>query len=251
MVTFDVKAYSPKTKLMKESTNKLKGSFGFLSGKQILILLSLAIVIGSCKEGPIGPVGPVGPPGADGAPGQTFENYLQTFPESFTFTSPFSTTASAGSEPWSRVTVQHYRDGVNVNFLDEGKVKSGITLDNGTSTMAIAVDMPRSGICQFEVSIGSEPNFDYLKWFVDGTVVNGISGTGGPFVFYFELTKGAHTIEFKYIKDASGGPVVDGAKLDNILITNYAVSSRISLPDAPVLPATVALWSERPLGLSK
>jgi hypothetical protein len=117
--------------------------------------------------------------------------------------------------------------------------------------MTITVNMPHSGICQFEASVDSEITYDYLKWFLDGTEVNGISGTGGPFVFYFSVPSGAHTIDFRYTKDGSIDIGADAALVDNILITNYAVGGRMVLPPPPVLPSTVSLLSERPAGLTK
>lgn len=68
-----------------------------------LYFVSILLLFTSCseKEGPIGPAGPAGPTGATGAVGangQNFSNYLQTFPGTFTFAAPFSTTATAGSQ---------------------------------------------------------------------------------------------------------------------------------------------------------
>ena len=239
---------------MRVHPNRLVTVFNTPSQKaaMIMLFLSLAAMNYSCKEGAVGPAGPagtVGPAGADGADGENYSNYLQTFPASFAFTNPFSTTATAGSSPWSRVTTTHF--GVPPETSDEGKAQSGVTLSNGTSTMGIAVNMPHSGICQFEVSISCEQGFDYVKWFIDGTEVNGISGIGGPFIYYFNVPIGAHTIDFRYIKDGTITAGSDACKVDNILITNYQVGSRMALPSTPVLPPTVTLWSERPAGLTK
>jgi len=203
-------------------------------------------------EGPVGPTGPTGSngsagadgaagaAGAAGADGQNFNDFLQNFETDMV---PFTT---SGDAVWFRVSANHYGPAGGIQYLEKSMLmKSGTITHSQESNLQIVFDMPHSGIFTFEVSIDSEQNIDWMSWFLDGVQINGISGSGGPFILYFEVPAGPNTVNFKYIKDASTSVGFDAAKIDNVLITNYETSGRMALPPVPELPNTVSLWSDR------
>lgn len=102
-------------------------------------------------------------------------------------------------------------------------------------------DMPVEGVCSFQVEISSEVSADYLYWYLNGDVIDGISGIGGPFTFYIQLPAGENQIVWSYQKDASVAEGADGAVIDNVVVTNYEATCLSS----PELPSTVSLFSQK------
>jgi hypothetical protein len=68
----------------------------------------------------------------------------------------------------------------------------------------------------FDFFVSSELNFDFLKFFIDGSLVQQWSGQAGWTTFSFPVTSGTHMLEWRYAKDPSGSAGFDAAFIDNV-----------------------------------
>jgi hypothetical protein len=128
-------------------------------------------------------------------------------------------------------------------------VKTGAIAHSQVSKLILNTrNYPAQTIVSFTVSIDSEDSFDYLLWLVDGQIVNGISGQGGPMTFNFLVLPGSHTLEWRYVKDASISVGDDAVLIDDILIEKWSVPSRLASPE---LPEGMSYWNDRPENISK
>lgn len=92
-----------------------------------------------------------------------------------------------------------------------------------------------SGAIMFRWKVSSESNADYLRFNVDGTNLNEISGTKAPWTQVSNRVEGAqtdHTLRWEYVKDISYASSIDCGWVDDIIwIPDY--------PDPKVTPAIV------------
>jgi hypothetical protein len=95
----------------------------------------------------------------------------------------------------------------------------------------------------FYYNISSEISFDWLRWELDGKIVDGISGsmTSDSWrVATFAIPPGQHTIRWYYSKDGSNSSGLDCGFVDGILITNYANQKIVNT----IPPEGTVLWSQ-------
>jgi hypothetical protein len=116
---------------------------------------------------------------------------------------------TAGNAPWIVQT--------NQVALGTFAARSGVIGNSQTSSLLLTGDYP-AGIGSFALRVSSEPGWDYLKFFMDGTLVQQWSGDIGWSSFSFPVTAGAHTFEWRYEKDANGTFGLDAAFIDNLLL---------------------------------
>lgn len=90
-------------------------------------------------------------------------------------------------------------------FTHDGKnaLRSGGISDGGTSTTTINFKLLQSGSIEFNYTVSSEGNYDWLTITLDGTQIVRVSGTVSWTVFTKELDIGDHVLELKYTKDGS------------------------------------------------
>jgi uncharacterized repeat protein (TIGR02543 family) len=113
----------------------------------------------------------------------------------------------SGGTPW---TVQ-----TDVVFVGQYAARSGVIAD-GQSSSLIYTGKFRDGNGAFDYRVSSETNFDFLKFFVDGTLQNQWSGEAGWANFPFSISAGTHTLEWRYVKDATGKAGLDAAFIDDV-----------------------------------
>ena len=94
-------------------------------------------------------------------------------------------------------------------------LKSGAVGDNAYSGITYTGHF-RDGFVRFHRRVSSEPNADYLRFYVDGEKKGEWSGavpwdTAGVY-----LTAGVHTLDWKYEKNASGVAGSDAAWIDSV-----------------------------------
>lgn len=198
----------------------------------ILVSFVLAGVIGlfGCK----GDEGPVGPAGEQGPPGTSYTDLWEDF-ESGNFT----------TYPWQMSGDADWHIALDRARFGSKAACSGNIGDSQTSTLSISVDLPRAGLVSFYVNVSCETGWDWLKWELDGEIVDGISGIlAEDFwpAFTFAVPSGQHTIEWYYTKDGIFSSGDDCGWLDGVLITNYSLDKIAPLP---ILPEGVMLWSQR------
>ncbi|MEW5875529.1 MAG: hypothetical protein AB1752_10135, partial [Candidatus Zixiibacteriota bacterium] len=180
-------------------------------------------------EGPEGPQGPEGPEGPQGPPGESGNTDVLVWDD---FESLFA--------PWSWSSCNDVTWGYSTLFAKWGNrsAASGDIAGNQASTMCVNVTFDEVGLVSFYAGVSSHTT-DFLNWYVDNTIVAGISGTPttgdltwqAPFMFV--VPPGNHTISFTYEKDATQASGLDKAWIDGVLIMNFLGSAKI---ERPVLP---------------
>ncbi len=178
------------------------------------------------QTGPQGPQGDTGSQGPQGNPGsvllrwEDFESGIQSPPW-----------ALGGNGPWFATTLFH-----QYGFRSAA---AGLISDNQTSVLSFTGTFAQAGLVSFFAGVSSEYGYDWLAWYVDGTLVDGISGKNsvpGAVYFYpfsFTVPPGIHTISWYYMKDATGSDGLDTGFLDAIAIVNYQGSPKLVVPELP------------------
>jgi hypothetical protein len=112
-----------------------------------------------------------------------------------------------GSADWFSQTTTSYYDG--------DAARSGGISDNQESWMQTTVGGAGAGSFYWKVS--SEGGYDYLEFYVDGSLRGRISGTAGwQQMTYTITTSGSHTLEWRYVKDYSESEGDDCGWVDKV-----------------------------------
>ncbi|MCD4651479.1 MAG: carboxypeptidase regulatory-like domain-containing protein [Candidatus Cloacimonetes bacterium] len=139
----------------------------------------------------------------------TFPLVAQTIDEGFE-TGDFSTWAwlHSGSANWS----------VTPNEAYEGSfsAQSGTISHNQTSTLSIDVNVASSGDISFYWRVSSEATYDFLRFYIDGMLVDQCSGTQEWLLKSYPVGPGLHTFGWRYYKDGSVSHGSDKGWIDNI-----------------------------------
>ncbi len=99
-----------------------------------------------------------------------------------------------GSADWFAQTTISYYDG--------DAAQSGGISDNQDSWMQTTVS--GAGVVSFYWKVSSEGGYDYLEFYIDGSLQDRISGTEGWQQMTYTITaSGSHTLEWRYVKDYS------------------------------------------------
>jgi hypothetical protein len=117
---------------------------------------------------------------------------------------------TAGNAPWFVQT--------NVVCTGHYAARSGVITDSQTSSLILATNF-WAGTGSFDVLVSSEQNFDFLNFYMDGSLVQQWSGEVGWITFSFPITTaGWHVLEWSYTKDPSVSDGLDGGFIDNVTL---------------------------------
>ncbi len=136
--------------------------------------------------------------------------------------------SSSGNAPWS----------VQTNTVLAGRfaARSGVIGHSQTSSLLVTTNF-RAGTVSFYFKVSSEPGWDFLRFYVDGTLIQQWSGEVGWQNYPFDLASGTHTLEWRYAKDPSHSAGMDAAFIDN-------VSLPLSVPINASTPARLQISRE-------
>ena len=95
-------------------------------------------------------------------------------------------------------------------------VKSGDITDSQQSVLKVQLEVLADGEISFYTKVSSESNYDKLFFFIDNAEKGNWSGEEGWTMSSFPITKGTHTIEWRYSKDYSYDEGEDCAWVDMI-----------------------------------
>jgi hypothetical protein len=85
---------------------------------------------------------------------------------------------------------------------EDGVYQSNDINDSESTSMTLEVEGPLD--FTFDWKVSSESNYDKLKWYLDGSQISEISGTGNGWqTVGFSIPEGSHTIRWEYSKDGS------------------------------------------------
>jgi hypothetical protein len=96
--------------------------------------------------------------------------------------------------------------------------------DNQQSWMQLNISLDSDSVIEFYWSVSSEHNYDYLRFYIDGSQKAAISGSVNWQFKSFSLTSGDHTLLWKYTKDGSVTHGADKGWVDRIIIRKVATS---------------------------
>ncbi len=113
----------------------------------------------------------------------------------------------SGNSPWTITTSAH-----------EGQyaAQSGDISHNQTSTMEIELNVTATSDISFWYKVSSEPNYDYLRFFIDGNQQIQWAGYEGWSQFVQSVSPGTHTFSWTYYKDGSVSDGDDAGYVDFI-----------------------------------
>ena len=114
-----------------------------------------------------------------------------------------------GNQPWTITNVDPY-EGVY-------SAKSGTIANNQKSQLSLVMDVTVADSISFYLKTSSEGGWDYLKFYIDGTMLNKWSGETPWTKVSFPVAAGNHTFKWEYMKDNSQTGGSDCAWLDFIV----------------------------------
>ena len=100
--------------------------------------------------------------------------------------------------------------------------KSGDINDSQTSVLYITVDVSASDQISFYYMVSSEPNYDYLRFYIDSDMQDEWSGSVSWTAASYPVTAGTHTFKWEYSKDISVSTGSDLAGVDYIIFPPFA-----------------------------
>jgi methionine-rich copper-binding protein CopC len=125
--------------------------------------------------------------------------------ESTTLPAGYTTTGAAS---WSSVTTMPHGG--------SRCAASGAISDSETSTLARAVTLTADQTLTFWYRTSTENNYDWLEVWIDGTRRDRWSGTTAWTMASYPLVAGAHSVEWRYTKDASATGGSDTVWIDDV-----------------------------------
>lgn len=122
--------------------------------------------------------------------------------------------SNTGSNPWE-ITNQLPYSGTYC-----ARSKTGLN-DRQSSTMQITLPALQAGNITYFRKVSSENNYDFFKFYIDGTEMESKSGTLAWSQASFPVAAGTHTYKFEYSKDYSTSNGSDCAWIDNVVFPGY------------------------------
>lgn len=143
-----------------------------------------------------------------------------------------SSDGSCGAEPTTRV-IEGFESGVFAAGWTPGgtsgwivtsgdrnsgtfSAQSGSIGNSQTSTLTASITAPVATGLGFHSRTSTESGFDWLEVRVDGVLRDRWSGTTGWTERILPITAGAHTVEWRYVKDGSGASALDTVWIDDV-----------------------------------
>jgi M6 family metalloprotease-like protein len=116
--------------------------------------------------------------------------------------------------------------------------QSAAIVDNSTTSMNLEMTVSSPGNIAFFQKVSSETNYDFLKFYLDGTELGSWSGAGSWVMQSYAVTAGLHTFCWAYSKDTNTTGGSDCAWVDHISFPPHTI----------VIPPTIT-WN--PSSISK
>ena len=123
-------------------------------------------------------------------------------------------------------------------YEGEWCAESGNIGDNQTSTISVDLTVTAAGDISFQYKVSSEANYDFLRFYIDGSEQAGWSGNVAWSEFSAAVDAGEHTFSWSYTKDYSVSNGGDCGWVDYIV---FPPTGPPPMPDIIVEPASFAL----------
>ncbi len=129
--------------------------------------------------------------------------------------------------PWSSPSDQSWHVQGNAMSGGDFAAKSGSIRDGGTSSLALEMSTG-AGTASFDFRVSSEPDWDFLVFYLNGRALRRWSGDVGWQRFSFSVPRGLNKLEWRYEKDGSFGVLRDAAFIDNVYVPPAPTSDDVS-----------------------
>lgn len=138
---------------------------------------------------------------------------------------------SGGDAGWE-ITSQNVYEGVYM-------AKSGTITDYQSSELLLNWEVGNNDSISFFRKVSSEPDYDYLKFYIDGNLMDQWSGEEGWARKAYPVTAGSHTFKWEYSKDVSQSTGSDAAWVDYIVLPPFVVPTMNAGEDATICAGSV------------
>ena len=119
---------------------------------------------------------------------------------------------SAGSNaPWAVAIGAGMAEG-------QASLKAGTITHGQNSSVQVTKVAAAAGNATFSLKVGSETNFDFLRFYIDGVLQGSWSGAVAWTPVTFPVAAGAHTYKWTYVKDLSVTVAPDTAWIDLVVL---------------------------------
>lgn len=116
--------------------------------------------------------------------------------------------------------------------------KSGTISHSQNSSMLVSASVSTDDQISFYYKVSSESNYDYLRFYIDGSMQDEWSGEVGWTEASYDVSSGEHTFKWEYMKDGSVSSGGDAAWVDFIVFPAIAGSSPLAVI-ASATPSTI------------
>lgn len=127
--------------------------------------------------------------------------------------------------PWVNTSAMPWAIVTGTSNVHSGSfaAKSGAIGNNGSTTLQLTLNVAAPGNIRFWRKVSSENNYDFLKFFVDGTEMGSWSGTVAWGEMTYPVSAGSHTFKWTYSKDVSQASGSDCAWIDDIIFPGMGI----------------------------
>ena len=110
-------------------------------------------------------------------------------------------------------------------YEGENSVKSGVISDEQTSELSMTCNVSENSQISFYSKVSSEPNYDYLRFYIDGIQKDEWSGVEVDWAEHtYDVTADSHTFKWAYEKDGSVSNGDDCGWVDYIIFPGHTSS---------------------------
>jgi|GEM_PF-5074794 len=127
--------------------------------------------------------------------------------------------------PWRTSPVAPWFVQSDVQQAGTYAARAGRVEDKGWSWLQVQVEVTAASAIGFWYRVSSEPDYDFLRFLVDGIEVGRWSGETGWQAFFHLVTPGKRTFRWEYVKDSSESVGEDSAWIDSIVFPVMRIPS--------------------------
>ncbi len=117
-----------------------------------------------------------------------------------------------GDANWTKVTDNYY--------YDNDSARSGAIIHNQICSIETAISLTRPKDLKFHWKVSSEANYDYLKFYINGTLQYQVSGEVNWQQKSYTMAAGWHTLRWTYAKDSSMSKGSDCGWVDKVEVVD-------------------------------
>lgn len=131
----------------------------------------------------------------------------------------------SGTSPW-------VIDG-SIKYEGDNSARSGTITESQTSTMELTLDVTQNDSIAFFKKISSEQDWDFLKFYIDGTEKGAWSGLVDWERVSYPVTAGSHTFRWDYVKDELQSENADAVWVDFVELPASNLSTSVTETQQP------------------